>query len=147
MGRSIDANPELRLKLPLINQSLSKADCLAMLDRAGIQLPAMYLLGYHNNNCIGCVKGEAGYWNKIRRDFPEVFERMAQMEERLGRTVCKREWTENGKRMLERIPLRKLPPDAGRYEAESDVECSIFCHMAEQDIRNAAFSLDGEPPA
>ena len=144
--RLIDANPELCFRVPLIEQNLTKADCLAMIERAGIKLPTMYLLGYQNNNCIGCVKGEAGYWNKIRRDFPEVFERMAQMEEQLGRTVCKREWTENGKRMIERIPLRQLSPDAGKYDEEPDIECSIFCHMAEKEIRNTAFSLDGEPP-
>ncbi len=37
----------------------------------------MYDLGYPNNNCIGCVKGGMGYWNKIRKDFPEVFQKRA----------------------------------------------------------------------
>ena len=32
-------------------------------------------MGYNNNNCIGCIKGGMGYWNKIRVDFPEVFEK------------------------------------------------------------------------
>lgn len=35
----------------------------------------MYDLGYANNNCIGCVKGGIGYWNKIRIDFPEESDR------------------------------------------------------------------------
>lgn len=127
VDRLLDANSEMRLSLPLIENGLNKADCIAMIERTGIQLPAMYALGYKNNNCIGCVKGEAGYWNKIRRDFPEQFEKMAAMEERLGRTVCKIE--RGGTRV--RVSLRDLPPDAGNYEAESDIECSIFCHMAE----------------
>jgi hypothetical protein len=55
-----------------------------MIERAGLMLPLMYRLGYHNANCIGCVKGGAGYWNKIRRDFPEDFEEMAQIEESIG---------------------------------------------------------------
>lgn len=125
--RLLDANSELRLLLPLIDNGLVHADCLAMIERAGIEIPAMYKLGYKNNNCIGCVKGEAGYWNKIRVDFPHVFERMALMEKYLGRTVCKVE--RGGK--LTRVSLRDLPPDAGNYEAEADFECSIFCHMAE----------------
>ena len=104
-----------------------------MIQNAGIELPAMYKLGYRNNNCIGCVKGEAGYWNKIRVDFPEVFERMAQIEELLGRTVCKREYVEDGVVKRDRIPLRELPPDAGDYPSEPEVECGIFCHMAEQE--------------
>ena len=40
----------------------------------------MYKLGYNNNNCIGCVKGGQAYWNKIRIDFPETFNKMAKLE-------------------------------------------------------------------
>lgn len=119
---------EVQWVFPLIDAGLSKSDCLAMIERAGIELPVMYRLGYRNNNCIGCVKGKAGYWNKIRRDFPEVFERMAAMEVELGAHLI-----ELGG---ERIQLRDLPPDAGRYEAE-DVSCSFMCAIAEQDMEPA----------
>jgi len=44
----------------------------------------MYKLGYKNNNCIGCVKGGKGYWNKIRVDFPEHFARMSKIERELN---------------------------------------------------------------
>ena len=118
----------------LDDYNLRKADCLAMIARAGIEIPMMYKLGYRNNNCIGCVKGQAGYWNKIRVDFPDRFEEMAQIEEELGRTICKREWTENGERKRERLSLRELPPDLGRYSAEADISCGIFCATAEEDI-------------
>lgn len=133
VDRFIDANADVDLWTPLIDKGLTKEDCLAMLQNAGIELPEMYKLGYRNNNCIGCVKGEAGYWNKIRVDFPEVYERMAQMEEHLGRTVCKIEKTVDGKRTLERVSLRDLPPDQGDYPTEADIQCGIFCHMAEDD--------------
>lgn len=118
----------------LIERGLSKEDCLALVDRAGIELPAMYRLGYHNNNCIGCVKGQAGYWNKIRVDFPEVFAEMAKIERELGRQICKREWTENGKRKLERLYLDDLPPDLGNYPSEQEPQCGVFCAAAEQDF-------------
>jgi 3'-phosphoadenosine 5'-phosphosulfate sulfotransferase (PAPS reductase)/FAD synthetase len=61
LDRFIDANNHVNIWCPLIEKSLSKEDCLAMLKNANIELPAMYRLGYHNNNCIGCVKGGAGY--------------------------------------------------------------------------------------
>ena len=112
-------------RFPLIEADLSKADCLAMVERAGIELPMMYRLGFKNNNCIGCPKGKAGYWNKIREHFPDVFDRMCDQEEELGAHLI-----ELGG---ERIRLRDLPPDAGRYEAE-DISCSFMCAMAEQDI-------------
>jgi hypothetical protein len=62
--RFLDANNDLRVWPVLIEKGLLKEECLAMVERAGIKLPAMYGLGYRNNNCIGCVKGAAGYWNK-----------------------------------------------------------------------------------
>ena len=80
VDRFIDANNDVNLWSILIDKGLNKSDCLAMIDRAGIELPAMYSLGYQNNNCIGCVKGGLGYWNKIRNDFPEQFNQMAEIE-------------------------------------------------------------------
>jgi len=71
LDRFIDANNDVNIWTPLIDKGLLKEDCLAMLQNANIELPEMYRLGYHNNNCIGCVKGGAGYWNKIRIDFPQ----------------------------------------------------------------------------
>lgn len=132
VDRFIDANNDVDIWPILIEKGLTKEDCLAMIQNAGIEIPAMYKLGYHNNNCIGCVKGEAGYWNKIRVDFPEVFERMANMEELLGRTVCK---IANPDGTYWRPTLRELPKDAGNYPEEIQPECGIFCYMAEQEIK------------
>ena len=119
---------------PLIDAGLGKSDCLAMIDRAGIDLPAMYRLGYHNNNCIGCVKGGMGYWNKIRRDFPEVYERMAALQRDLGPNSYFWRERDTG----ERISLDGLAPDRGNHDKEPNVECSLLCHLAESDIGNAA---------
>jgi len=121
----------------LAERGLTHNDCLAVVERAGIELPAMYRLGYRNNNCIGCVKGQAGYWNKIRDDFPDAYAETAGIEIDLGRTICKKEWTdENGKRHLQRISLLDLPHDLGDYPEEPGIECSLFCQMAEQEWKS-----------
>lgn len=65
--------PEFHHEFPLIDKGFTKQDCHALADRLGIKRPVMYDMGYQNNNCVGCVKGGMGYWNKIRKDFPEVF--------------------------------------------------------------------------
>lgn len=117
-------NPALKVYTPLIQRELRKADCLAMLKEIGIELPEMYRLGYANNNCIGCVKGAKGYWNKIRKDFPEVFRRRAEQERWLGRSCI------NG------TFLDELPPTAGRYKEESDISCEGVCVGALQEIKN-----------
>ncbi len=114
-------NPELYLWWPLLEYGITKQDCFDMLNRAGIELPAMYHLGYKNNNCIGCVKGGKGYWNKIRRDFPNVFERMARFEREIGACIFPDVW------------LDELPPDAGRYESEYEIECGPVCAMSREN--------------
>lgn len=123
LDRFIDANNDVNIRAPLIERGLTKNDCLAMLQNANIELPAMYKLGYHNNNCIGCVKGGKGYWNKIRNDFPETFDRMAKLERFKSQTVFKDCY------------LDELPKDAGNYPQEQSIECGIFCLMAEDDMK------------
>lgn len=122
----LDAN-NIDCVAPLIDRGLSHANCLSMLQTAGIQLPAMYELGYHHNNCIGCVKATgAGYWNKIRQDFPDRFWMMAGASRALGVKMT---------RMGDaRIFLDELPKDAGRYQDEPEIQCGIFCQMANDEI-------------
>lgn len=112
-------NPEVDLITPLIESSYTKQDCFLELQKAGIELPTMYKLGYNNNNCVGCVKGGAGYWNKIRNDFPDVFNRMAKLERSLGRTILK----VKGKRTY----LDELDPMAGHKQKEPDMQCGLWC--------------------
>lgn len=120
-----EKNPSLKTYFPLIEAELTKADCLAMLQDANIELPTMYKLGYLNNNCIGCVKGGAGYWNKIRKDFPETFLRMAKVEREIGHSILK---NDDGP-----IYLDELKPNVGRYKDEPDIDCSFSCVIAKED--------------
>lgn len=128
------SNPEVDLWTPLIDEQMTKADCHAMVAEAGIQPHAMYRLGYQNANCVGCVKGGMGYWNKIRVDFPDVFERMAATERRIGISVNRGEeptegFTPSGRRKRRSIPifLDELDPSRGQYESEPSVECGVLC--------------------
>ena len=57
---------------PLIDNKLSKTEVHGIIEAAKIKRPKMYDLGYPNNNCIGCLKGGIGYWNKIKIDFPDA---------------------------------------------------------------------------
>ena len=122
-----EQNIEVDLRTPLIEYGLTKDDCLAMIERAGIELPAMYKLGYRNNNCIGCVKGGMGYWNKIRKDFPDTFERMAQVERKLNISILRSE--------SKSVFLDELDPDRGNHSDEPSFECSLLCTIAEEDIK------------
>jgi 3'-phosphoadenosine 5'-phosphosulfate sulfotransferase (PAPS reductase)/FAD synthetase len=123
-----EQNPEVNLVTPLIEHNLGKDDVLAIVHRAGIELPAMYQLGYRNNNCIGCPKGGIGYWNKIRKDFPEVFDRMSNLEQDLGTSILK---DRKGP-----IWLATLDPERGNHQDEPSIECSLFCQIAEEYVNN-----------
>lgn len=123
--RFTEQNPGVDVLFPLIDAGISKRECFDMIRNQGIEIPLMYRLGYKNNNCIGCVKGGTGYWNKIRRDFPDVFERMSNMEQELNVAICKT--TVNGKR--QRTFLKDLDPTLGRYEAEPSIGCGVICDI------------------
>lgn len=121
----LDAN-NIQAVAPLIERGLEHRDALAMVERAGIKLPTMYLLNYHHNNCKGCVKSKgAGYWNKVRTDFPVVFHRRAEQSRRLGVRLVEVDG--------ERIFLDELPAGIGRYQDEPEIQCGIFCEMAQKE--------------
>lgn len=118
------AMPQYEHRFPLMERCMSKADAHELAARLGLRRPAMYDMGYHNNNCIGCVKGGIGYWNKIRRDFPEVFEARARLERDLGRHILKEH---DGTP----IWLDELDPDRGRNDEAIKCEsCGIMCEIA-----------------
>lgn len=119
-ARFNDANIGIETRWMLIEKNISKRRCLFMIQEAGIELPTMYKLGYKNNNCIGCVKGGMGYWNNIRRDFPEAFSHMASLERKLNASCI------NGT-FLDELQLGK-----GRYEGEQNLECGLFCSYESQ---------------
>lgn len=100
---------------PLIDQGIGKAEAHEILTAAGIKRPAMYDLGYHNNNCIGCIKAGMGYWNKIRIDFPEVFESRSRLERDIGHSI------------ISGVYLDELDPEAGRMDKPITGECGLFC--------------------
>ena len=70
---------------PLLMYGLTKKDCIEIVQRENIEVPVMYSLGFHNNNCFktGCVQGGIGYWQKIQREFPDKFNNMAAIEHEL----------------------------------------------------------------
>ena len=122
------SNPEVNLWTPLIDAGMGKADCHRMVAAAGVKKHAMYLLGYKNANCVGCVKGGMGYWNKIRVDFPEVFDRMAKQERKMGIACCSAEGPKvDGRRTSVPVFLDTLAPNRGRYADEPDTECGVLC--------------------
>jgi hypothetical protein len=113
-----NSNPELDVEWILIDHGVTKQHCKDALAEAGIALPAMYDLGFDHNNCIGCVKSTStGYWNRVRKLFPETFARRARQSRLIGARLVR----VNGQRVF----LDELPPDS--YEPDDDIDCGPVC--------------------
>jgi hypothetical protein len=113
----ISSMPEFAHTFPLIERGITKEAAHKILKASGISRPKMYELGYPNNNCVGCVKGGMGYWNKIRKDFPRVFESRALMERDIGASCI------NG------VFLDELSEDSGRDIPVIVDDCGIMCEI------------------
>lgn len=115
--RLTESMPNFQHEFPLIEHNLTKQSAHAICQQLGVRRPAMYDMGYQNNNCIGCIKGGMGYWNKIRVDFPNVFSSRAKMEREIGHSIL------NG------VYLDDLDPKSGRMQEEIMPDCDIFCYL------------------
>jgi len=119
--RTIEANPQAKHEFPLIDKNLSKEEVHGLFERTfDFKRPLMYDLGYPNNNCIGCVKGGMGYWNRIRKDFPEVFEARSILERKVGYSI------------LKDCYLDELDPNRGNMNTEIFPDCGIMCYLADK---------------
>ena len=118
--------------VPLIDRGLSHADCLAIVERAAIQLPAIYGLGFNNANCIGCCKGGEGYWNHTRDVFPADFAEVVQIQESIGPGA----YLFRNRKTDERFGLKDLIPGTGRHNVKLP-SCSFVCADAEEEIECA----------
>jgi hypothetical protein len=115
--------------LPLVERGLTHADCMAMVDRAGIRLPEMYALGFNNANCKCCCKGGEGYADRSRQVFPEDFAEFVEIQESIGDGA----YTFRNRKTGVRYGFRDVLPGAGKHIVESP-ECSLFCSAAEGEM-------------
>jgi hypothetical protein len=123
VDRFIDSNNEVDADFILVDNEITKGQCMDWFQSMGFDMPTMYKLGYPNNNCVGCVKGGMGYWNAIRRDFPEAFIKMAQLERDIGHAINK---DKDGP-----VYLDELDPDRGNFKRDVPGDCGFTCEWKE----------------
>lgn len=126
VDRFIDSNNHVNTDFILVDDGISKDDCMRWFMDMGFTMPMMYRLGYPNNNCVGCVKGGAGYWNAIRVDFPEAFDRMAKLEREIGHAVLK---DKNGA-----LYLDQLDPRRGNFKRDVPADCGFTCEWKQGEL-------------
>lgn len=122
--------PDMQIRTPLIDANINKAGALAMIERAGIELPPLYALGFQNNNCLPCVKATSpAYWALVRKTFPEKFERMAKLSRELDVRLAR-----IGE---DRVFIDEIPAD---HPTTNPIQpsCDFLCALAEMGLTEAA---------
>ena len=125
--------PKAKPIFPLLLFGLSKKSCISMIEREGIEVPRMYHLGFHNNNCFktGCVQGGIGYWQKMKDEFPEKFLTMAKIEHDL--TDKKGE------------PVTMLKDQSKSAKESGNVLVFLLPHPDYPELKDISM-MDGRPP-
>lgn len=130
---------------PLIAHGLTKQDCFSLLESKGILLPEMYRLGFNNNNCKNCVKGGMGYFNHMRKVFPEDFKKMALLEREIGHACLKEPITIDGKLTSRKVFLDELDPERGRHEPMYVEDCGSTGEICEIALMTGKAHFDDVP--
>jgi hypothetical protein len=123
--------PELTTRAPLIEQGITKAATLAMVENWGIELPRSYAMGFPNANCLqtGCVKATSpDYWSLYRLRFPDQFARTAAYAREIGARLTRIK--------DERIFIDEIPAD---WPTTNPIvpACDFLCAIAEQGLEAA----------
>lgn len=143
---------------PLIENNLSKQNYIKIILNTGINLPRTYYYGFHNNNCFrtGCVQGGIGYWQKMKREFPDKFEYMARIEHELTNrkgkpvTMLRDQAKGRGLLFLKSHPdypnIKDISMKKGR-EPKPLKECNGFCgtnDLIERSETEKEINYDGK---
>jgi hypothetical protein len=121
---------ELKVRAPLIEAGITKAATLALVQKAGLQLPRSYAMGFPNANCLqtGCVKATSpDYWSLYRHHFPENFKRTAAYAREIGARLTRIN--------DERIFIDEIPDD---WPMTNPIipACDFLCALTEMDLED-----------
>lgn len=120
--------PDLIARAPLIERGVSKANCLALIQDAGIEPPRTYGMGFPNANCLkrGCVKATSpDYWSLFRKVFPDRFTETAALARDIG---CRLARIND-----ERVFIDEIPADWPTTDPIAPA-CDFLCHINGQDL-------------
>jgi len=148
-----EGNNDINISCPLICMRLTKKDCLKQAVKLGINPPESYKRGYVNANCIGCVKGQSGYWNHVRKVDKHIFDKTAEIEREMNVAINKKYKVYNeknkdfinthlkndnkpplkdsqlGDNIRLRVFLDELDPEAGRHKPIDLPDCGVLCEL------------------
>ena len=136
-------HPHTKPIYPLLMFGYDKEKCVQVIQEAGIEVPIPYKWGLKNNNCLntGCVQGGIGYWQKIKREHPSLYEKMAKVEHELTElkgdpVTMLKDQSKAAKESGQTLVFLKKNPKYESYKTLDDMkgrepeplmECNGFC--------------------
>lgn len=81
-------NAGVKVRFPVIEDNVTKQDCVDWCLSMGVKPSAMYCWSEHAN-CVGCVKGGKAYWMKVAEHEPEVFAQRVALEKEFGHHIVR----------------------------------------------------------
>ena len=85
-----------------------EVDVWAIMERWGVNPHPAYKIGFGRVSCMSCIFGGPGQWAEIQKFAPKHFEKIADYEEQLGRTITQGKTV----REMAAIAHRPEPPEA-----------------------------------
>jgi len=88
----------------------SEAEVWAIIEKASVNPHPAYKLGWARLSCLSCIFGSANQWATIREIAPDRFNKIADYEEKFGKTIQRKK------------SVRELADQGSVYEATDDPE-------------------------
>jgi hypothetical protein len=123
--------PLLKVSTPLIDRNITKANCLALIESAGLTLPRTYAMGFPNANCLksGCCKATSpDYWSLHRKCFPSGFAETAAIARHLGVRLARVKG--------ERVFIDDIPADWPVTDPIAP-SCDLLCAIHQDELEQA----------
>lgn len=120
--------PAMNVVTPLIERGITKANCLALIEGVGIELPRTYAMGFPNANCLksGCVKATSpNYWANHRKWFPGGFAKTAALARSLGVRLARIDG--------ERVFIDDIPADWPTTKPIAP-SCDLLCAIHQEEL-------------
>jgi hypothetical protein len=157
LSMTLNYGKKVKAIYPLLLFGYDKKKCISIVEDAGIEIPKMYQLGFKNNNCFntGCVQGGIGYWQKMKFEFIDKFNIMADFEHELSElkgepvTMLKDQSNEAKEKMKvdaksclvflkfnPKYPNNKCLDDMPLRKVEPLFECNGMCGINDLSMRN-----------
>jgi Phosphoadenosine phosphosulfate reductase family len=110
----------IRNEYPLVDRRLTRADCVDIIERAGLAVPV-------KSGCYFCPFNSLSRWHWLKHEHPDLFQSAIVLEEASKHFPTQR-LTDQVFRSSATVTLRDLPTNSRFVSMDSEMPCGGECH-------------------